>query len=222
MAVNVYTGTPGSGKSTHLARDCFDFLRFGKNVISNTPLNMKMIENYNKSFWNILKPKIKTQNYFFVDSMNLSVNKLINFARNKHKTRQENQTLLVIDECQVFFNCREFTKGDRANWIDFLLQHRKLGYTIIMVTPNMRIVDKQIRGVFENEVKHRLVNNSSIGFLMPVKTFVAVTYWVGVRVKMQTEFFTGNKFLYNFFDSYALLGSLSNIRETETTRAVAF
>lgn len=38
MAITLMSGTPGSGKSLHAVFEALDWLKFGKNVITNFPL----------------------------------------------------------------------------------------------------------------------------------------------------------------------------------------
>lgn len=83
-------------------------------------------------------------------------------------------------------------------WIKFFTQHRKLGYNFIVISQSDRMIDKQIRSLFEYEIKHRKVNNFKIGKLLPMSTFVGVSYWYGVSEKLGAEFFTYKKSGVNF------------------------
>ena len=76
-----------------------------------------------------------------------------------HKIGKEGQTLVVIDECQIIFNCRDFGRKDRNAWVTFFAQHRKLGFNVILITQSDRMLDRQIRSLVEEEVKHRKLNN---------------------------------------------------------------
>ena len=97
--VELYSGTPGSGKSLHVAQRIYDSLKFKKqNVIANFDINLDEIKN----------PKA----YFtHVDNWELTPEYLTNYAHLYHvKDKRgkiiENQTLIVIDECQIIFNSR--------------------------------------------------------------------------------------------------------------------
>ena len=75
---------------------------------------------------------------------------------------------------------------DRAiekSGLNFFVQHRKLGYNMILISQNDRQIDRQIRSLFEYEIKHRKVNNFKIGKLIPVSAFASITYWYGVNEK---------------------------------------
>lgn len=68
--------------------------------------------------------------------------------------------------------------------------------------------DRQIRSLFEYDVRHRKVNNFKFGKLMPVSTFVAVTYWYGVKERVGCEFFTYRKKFGRIYDTYNYFGSV--------------
>ena len=191
--IYLYSGTPGSGKSLHVARDMYNRLNYNRkypNVIANFPINLKMIKN-------------KKANFIYKDNPELTVEFLVNYAIQNHKMGIENQTLVVVDECQVIWNSRDWQKGvNRMKWIKFFTQHRKLGYNFICIAQNDRMVDRQIRALFEYEVKHRKINNFKIGKLLPFPAFIAVTYWYGVNEKIDFEFFTYRKKWGGFYDSY--------------------
>lgn len=188
-----YSGTPGSGKSLHVARDIYFRLNKNKkypNVIANFMINKDMIRN-------------KKAKFIYKDNSELTVEFLLNYALENHKEGIENQTLVVVDECSVIWNSRSWMKDkDRMEWLKFFVQHRKLGYNFILIAQNDRQVDRQIRSIFEYEIKHRRVNNFKIGQLLPVPVFAAITYWYGVNERLGVEFFTYRKKWGKFYDSY--------------------
>lgn len=191
--IDLYSGTPGSGKSLHVARDIFIKLNIKKEcVIANFPVNLNLIR------------KKSREKFLYLDNSELTVNALIDFAKKNHIIGKENQTLLVIDECQTFFNPREFARKDRLEWNNFFSQHRKLGFSVILVTQNDRLIDRQIRALIEYETKHRKVNNFKVGKLLPIPTFACVTYWYGVREKLDVSFFFMRKKYSNLYDSYKM------------------
>ena len=59
--------------------------------------------------------------------------------------------MVIIDECQIIFNCRDFGRKDRGAWVTLFSQHRKLGFNFILITQNDRMLDKQIRALVETE-----------------------------------------------------------------------
>jgi len=190
--IYLYDGTPGSGKSLHALKDISFKLRHGGNVISNFPVKLEKIKGIKGDF-------------VYKDNKDLTVDFLINYAYRNHVKGKESQTLIVIDEAQALFNPREYTRADRKDYNKFFSLHRHLGYNVILITQNDRLLDRQIRCLIEYQIKHRKINNfKMIGRLMPFKTFACITYWYGVREKISTEFFVYTKKLGSLYDSYAL------------------
>lgn len=190
--IYLYSGTPGSGKSLHACIDIYNRLNYNKkypNVIANFNINRKMIRNKNARF-------------IYLDNSELTVKYLVNYAVNNHKMGVENQTLVVIDEAQVLWNSRDWQRGNRMEWVKFFTQHRKFGYNFICISQYDRMIDRQIRVLFEYEVKHRKINNFKIGRLIPVPAFAAITYWYGLNEKISVEFFIYRRKWGKFYDSY--------------------
>lgn len=173
-----YTGTPGSGKSYHLAVVIYSWLSRGKNVISNFDVNSEQvhpprgrkcgnfiyinnIEWMNNAYLSYNGKKTNIPGYSYIDG-------LINYAWNFHIKKKnfrgevtfiEHQTLLVFDECHRLWNSRQWNRSDRLSWIDFFREHRKLGFDIILTSQDDKSVDKQIRSTLENELLHRKLFN---------------------------------------------------------------
>lgn len=198
-----YSGTPGSGKSYHVAKDIYFQLNHGKNVIANFDINYDLITSKKKGF------------FFYKDNFDLTVDWLLDFSRLCHRRDKrgkiiEGQTWLVIDECQLTFNCRSWNDRSRQQWANFFTQHRKYGYNIILISQFDRLVDRQIRSLIEYEYRHRKINNfGTVGFFLGLFSlghplFISVEYWYGVKEKCGTSFFYGRKKYYRMYDSYKL------------------
>ncbi len=206
--IYLYTGSPGSGKSYHVAVDVYNRLTRHKykRVIANFKIEISKIKKCKGEF-------------IYKDNSELTVEYLMRYAKEKHVEGIENQTLLVIDEAQVKFNSRDWQikRDERMEWIEFFSQHRKLGFNIIMITQFDRMIDRQIRALVEYEIKHRKVNNFKIGKLLPVTTFACITYWYGVNEKIDVEFLFYRKKYSNIYDSYSII-SKEYIGNTGTAR----
>ena len=74
MAISLYSGTPGSYKSYHAVKEAITWLKLGRNLITNFPLNYKKR----------IKRPIKGV-YECVNNLDLTVDYLINFACEHHK-----------------------------------------------------------------------------------------------------------------------------------------
>ena len=200
--ITLYSGTPGSGKSLHLARQIMYQLRMKHHVISNFDVNRDMIK--------------KWESYFhFVPNDRLNPTDLRMFSVRifQGKRIKEDSIYLVIDESQMLFNSRDWGKSDRKPWLDFFTVHRHFGFHIVLVAQFDMMLDKQIRGLIEYEIIHRKVSNFGLKgwilsavFLAP-SLFVAVKIWYPMQEKVDSEFFRYSKKLGQFYDSYALFSA---------------
>lgn len=199
--IYLYSGTPGSGKSLHLASVMKAWLhRWKSPVIGNFSFNAAMC---NEKGWG---------SYLEVTNKQLTPDFLIAFSEKYRKLRKwnhvpEEHILLVIDECQLLFNAREWNKGDRSGWISFFSQHRKLGYRVILVAQFDRMIDRQIRSLIEYEFVHRKVKNIGFGgkvfnIISGGGLHVAVQIYKPLNEKVGSEFFKGNMKLYALYDTY--------------------
>lgn len=205
--IYLYSGTPGSGKSLNSIRDIINKLSLGGNVIANFPIKTELIKPHRKK---------KLGKFIYRDNKDLTVKFLTDFALINHEKGIEAQTLIVIDEAQAMFNPRDFRDKNRKDYNHFFSLHRHLGYNVILITQNDRLLDKQIRCLIEYEIKHRKINNFKlIGRMLPFCTFACVTYWYGVREKIGVEFFTYKKKLASMYDSYALFDVVKEEKENE-------
>ena len=150
-----YSGTPGSGKSLHVAREIYNYLTFyKKNIITNIYINLDKVQGIKRDKkGNIKKIKHKSiGNYIYKNIHELSVEYLIAYSEHYHKHGKEGQTILIIDEAQTRFNPR-MNPIDRLSWVHFFVEHRHLGFDVIVISPNLRLIDLQIRYNFEYEVQ---------------------------------------------------------------------
>lgn len=180
-----YTGTPGSGKSLHMASVIYDSMWEGKNVIANFEIN--------ESYFTKAKHPEKLGKFIYVSNREWLTNAYTNrvtvcpatgermkgvipdgrytyldalysFAQQFHKRdifgrMKEHQTILVFDECQELFNNRTWAKSDRMDWISFFREHRKFGYDVYLISQDDKVIDKQLRNVLQFKVEHRSVKN---------------------------------------------------------------
>ncbi len=205
-----FSGLPGSGKSIHCAKMINQYHKSGKNVIANFEVN--------RHFWD--KRRCKKNKYTSapgdiveVDNSKLTVDFLLDYADENHARNDrgqiiEKQTLLIIDECQTMFNSRSWNQKGRSEWVVFFTQHRKFGYTVILVSQNKNLIDKQIRGILEFDYEHRNVRNFKvIGLFLSFlfgNLFVVPVSWMANGRHDHTEFLIAPKRYYKLYDSYKI------------------
>ena len=204
MAITLYSGTPGSGKSYRIADKIAYSALLGKlGYICNFPVDL---ENF--SIRDIFRPLLKgkkenslgkrifeklpyrlTHNKIrghplYLDNSEITVQFLKDYAREHHVVGKEGQTVVVIDEAGIKFNCRNFAEKDRQEWLNFFATHRHYGYDFILIAQSDRQLDRQIRYCIEQEEKHyKLANFNWFGaFLAWISggnLFVVHKMWYG-------------------------------------------
>lgn len=191
--INLYSGTPGSGKSFHAVALILRFLGKKRYVVANFP----MIFTVNQ------KKKGFEERFFYMPNEMITIESLLEFAIDMgfFDKGKESQCLVVIDEAGGRFNCRDFKNSDRAEWIDFFSQHRKVGYDFVLVAQNDRMLDRQIRGYIESEIKHRKVNNFGPFNFLPIPCFVAIEHWYTAKLRVGSEFMFFRKKIAAQYDS---------------------
>lgn len=198
MSIFLYSGTPGSGKSLHQAENIYNRLRRGKPVVANYDVNLKAIPHAKGKFW-----------YVPNDMLSPALLVAISNELFPRKRPKEGAIQLYIDEAQLLFNAREWSKPDRKAWLEFFTQHRKYGYDIFLIAQFDRMLDRQIRGVIEYEVKHRKVSNfGTIGLVLKLLTlgdcFVAITIWYDLKEKISSTFFHYHRRYSRLYDTYKI------------------
>lgn len=202
--IEMYTGTPGSGKSLHCANKIMNWLhRWKSPVIGNFPFRSLAC-----------RPK-GWGSYLFVPNDKLDPDLLVSFseqyrAKRKWERVPEEHILLVIDECQLIFNSRDWHRADRAGWLSFFTQHRKLGYRIILVCQFDMMVDKQIRALVEYEYIHRKIKNvgkmgSLLNFIAFGNLHVDIKVYKPLEQKVESHFYKADPRVCALYDSYARL-----------------
>lgn len=210
--INLFSGTPGSGKSLHLASMIYWRVRAGKPCICNFDVRIDYIGGK------------KDKNFTYVSNEKLTPKYLVEYAQkyiDSHGGKvKEGSITLVIDECQLLFNSRDWGQKGRADWLAFFSLHRHYGFDIYLVAQFDRMIDRQIRSLIEYEYIHRKVSNFGIqGKIMSVfaagRLFVAVKVWYPMNEKVGSEFFVAKKFYYRLYDTYAIFDANAADRAVE-------
>lgn len=224
--ITFYSGTPGSGKSLHVASEILKSIKSGTNVIANFEVNETLFrKKHGKKQGQFvylgngeLMGRVKAVEEGSCKTVLFSsIDALYGFAVNFHSRNdrgqiREHQTLFILDEAQILFNSRTWQDSSRMEWVTFFTQHRKYGYDVIIISQMERLIDRQIRGCFEFEVNHKkLMHYKTLGAVlsMPFRgnLFLAVTHWYGVKGKDSvtgSKWFFGHKRLYNLYNSYKI------------------
>lgn len=199
--LSLWTGTPGSGKSLHMAECIYWRIRFGKPVIANFEINTELFQD--------------ASSFVYLPNEMMTPRSLQEYAEwyFSENDFKESQIILFFDEAQIVLGNRDWKAEDRKDWIKFFTQHRKLGYDIILIAQFHEMIDKQVRTLVEYEVHHRKVNNVGwFGRLVSIfalghPVVCAVTKWYGQKMRLSSEFFIGRKKFYRIYDTYKLFNT---------------
>lgn len=183
-----------------MASDIYWHVRMKRPVIANFDINRSMFKD-DKSF-------------HLVENDVLEPEWLEEFAKEYwiSKPVREGAIKLYIDECSLIFSARDWGMANRRAWIRFFQLHRKLGYDVYLITQMDTMIDKNIRGLVEYEVKHRQLNKvgwvgalASVLFLGHPVT-CAVTYWYGQKMRLSAQWLIGRKKWFRLYDTYKIFG----------------
>lgn len=133
MAIYAITGNLGSGKSLVSVGRIQEYLLQGRKVATNLNLNLEKL----------LTPRSKNTYVRLPDFPSRDDFELLGLGN--ESTDEKHNGLLVLDECGVFFNSREWADKGRQSAIAWLLHSRKKGWDVIFIVQNIELIDKQIR-----------------------------------------------------------------------------
>ena len=163
MAIDLYSGCPGAGKSLLATYQGIDALLCGKNVIANFPFDM-----------NYFRRKKKIGKFTYLKSTEITPKYLIEYSKKNHvrtgSKAKKAQTLVIIDEAEMIFNSRDWNRENRMDWIFFLANHRHLNFDFILISQSDRMLDRQIRALLQTEVKCRAI--TGFGLTGKILSFV--------------------------------------------------
>lgn len=176
MAMTLYSGFVGSGKSYHATAEAVHFAEAWRGsgwVVANFPIKPAKHQLFKRD------PR-----WIYVDNEDFSPELLVRLSIDHGWDKRENSCLLIFDEAGILFNARDWARNsDRMAWIKFFSQSRKFGYDIIFIAQDMRMLDRQIRALCEYEVCHRKLNNWGLFKMLPFTVFAAIKYWNGTNAR---------------------------------------
>lgn len=215
----LYSGTPGSGKSLHLASKLYHWIQAGRPVICiNFDVNLENI-----------KGAARNKHVYFMDGETAKPADLIKIGQaysQEHGRVVEDSFLIVWDEAQRQFNTRDWGQRNRLDWLKFFTLHRHWGFQVIMVAQFDRMLDRQVRALFEYEYVHRKMSNFGlqgkiISLFCGGELFVAVKTWYPLKERLSAEYFRKHKKYLRIYDTFALLDDNAGSIGEEGTRAPA-
>lgn len=120
--------------------------------------------------------------------------------------RTEGRGLLLLDECHNWMNARTWTGDDRLNIVRWLSQHRKLGFDVILIAQDSKMIDNQVRSLAEVRITLRNLKRWRPWGLavVPFNCFIAIWRWEGGnRDVMRRQYYRLNKRVARLYDTMA-------------------
>ena len=235
--IQLWSGTPGSGKSLHVAHEIREDLRlpFGqsKNVISTCYIDTTYC------FMNILQELVfiitrgkihlynddpRAKRFHYVPIEEITPKYLYEFAAKYHVYGKEHQTTLVLDECVAIFSPTVLSENIKRwnEWDEFFRKHRHLGYNVIIIPQSKKLISRKVIEYCEFEVKHyNRKHQGMFGWLLSLicggSLFSYSTCWRGTRDKpLEQKFFTYRRLFGSMYNSYSMFDeTLKPFKESE-------
>lgn len=213
MAIKLYTGFVGSGKSFHAVKQGCAYADAPKGngwVVANFPIKPKETLLHKLPLIGKRYPKYNEPRWLYKPNGELTVDFLVKLSMSKRWHKKKTPScLLIFDEAGIAFNSRDWNvkPDERKGWIEFLVNSRKFGYDVIMIAQDQRMIDRQIRALAEFEVQHKKLNSWGFLKMFPITVFACISFWNGIRnMRGGLEMCTYSKKIANRYDTLALFG----------------
>ena len=221
--MQIYTGTPGSGKSLHCAHDIRFNLRLGKNVISTCNIDVSMcfytpFQEWKYNKFGIIPKKKKDdkrmKNFHYIDINQITPEFLYEFAARYHVFGKEHQTIIYLDECVSIFSPtvigNDVEKWNR--WDRFFQFHRHFGFDIVLIPQSSKLIARKVLEYCEFDCRHyNRKHQGMLGFFLSLFAgglFSYSTYWRGIRSKpLESGFFTYKPLYGQMYNSYSMFNT---------------
>ena len=221
--IELYSGTPGSGKSLHTAHEIAIWLKIGRNVISTcnidtdlvflNPFKKWYVNHFNKKPKRIKQDK-RAKNFTYIPIEQITPEYLYKFAAIHHEFGNEHQTIVFLDECVAIFS--PTVLADKKNgtqiwnaWDDFFRKHRHLGFDVVLIPQSKRLISRKVIEYAEFEVKHyNRKNHGMLGWIISLflggSLFSWSKCWRGVKQPIEQGFFTYKPIYGLMYNSYSM------------------
>lgn len=217
----MYTGTPGSGKSLHAVHEIRDWLICGKNVISTCDIDtdlcflniwQKLYINHTGKKPKKIKHNKKQDNFYYIPIEEITPDYLYRFAAEYHVFGREHQTVVFLDECVSIFSPTVLSEKPKVwnEWDTFFRKHRHLGYDVVLIPQSVKLISRKVKEYCEFETKHyNRKNQGFLGWLFSMfcggSLFSWSKCWRGTGQKpFQQGFFTYKPLFGLMYNSYSM------------------
>lgn len=223
--IEIYSGTPGSGKSLHIAHEIRNYLRIGKRVISTCEIDTDLcFLNPFRVFWinrtgkkpRKIRRNKKADNFTYIDINEVKPDFLYEYAAKHHVFGKEHQTLLILDECVAIFSPTVISQNTSLwnEWDTFFRKHRHIGYDVVLIPQSKRLIARKVLEYCEFETKHyNRKHQGFLGFFFSLflgSLFSWSKCWRGTKKPLEQGFFTYKPIYGLMYNSYSMFYSTLN------------
>lgn len=139
MPVFVVTGNLGAGKTLVAVSRIQKYLQEGRRVATNLDLKLEnMLDPYNKTADCIRLEDIPTVESF----------KAIGRGYEGELVGDQKNGLVVLDECALWLNSRDWNDKERRKLIDYFVHLRKMRWDLVILIQDIEALDKQFRALY--------------------------------------------------------------------------
>ena len=109
-------------------------------------------------------------------------------------------------------------------WIYFFANHRHFNFEVILITQSDKMLDKQIRGLIEYEIKHRALARANLIMWLLSKVFkglfITVEIWYPCKMRITSNLHRFKKKKADCYDTMALfIDKPSEAKEEKVVRS---
>ncbi|GBG01433.1 hypothetical protein AZSI13_07600 [Azospira sp. I13] len=161
MADYLVTGKKGNGKGLFCVGVIRDAIAQGKRVATNMDIYLD----------HLLSPGNRTTIFRVPDRP--TVDDMHAIGRGQDGVNEDDNGVLVLDECSAIFNSRSWGDKERQPLLDWLIHSRKLGWDVYYISQGQEQLDKQVRSTqAEYHIAVKRTDKWPIPFVTPFfKTF---------------------------------------------------
>ena len=143
MAIYVFTGKLGSGKTLCAVGRMQDYLNQNRRVACNIDLNLANLIGYQSKKCRVIR---------IPDRPILEDLESIGLGYEGDYLGEEHNGLIVLDECAQFLNTRNFQDKERGKIIEWFVHARKKRWDVIFIIQHLNALDKQFRDMFAEHI----------------------------------------------------------------------